>query len=283
MSGEPTPSARGGGADVGLIEVLEAVDDPDDQREEDHRREHGQGHVAEPLPGVGALDRDRLVQVTGHVQQAGQVQHDRIADPPQPQDQQGRLRPGGIEEPERLVEAEVAEELVDRAGGRVEQVDEHQRGAHGGRHRRHEEQRPVAVDAALGAGQQHRRGDAEEDPQRHAEDDDPQRVLDRRPEERVALVGLAVQRQLAEHEPVVVEPDPVRRGQQVVVRERVVEAQHHRPHRERDEADDPRRQEQQHRQVLAQRRPTPRTPAFCRRAPRVGRRAGGGQRYGAVP
>ena len=267
-------AAGRGGRDEGLVEVLEAVDHPDHQREEDHRRDHGQGHVAEALPRVCALDRDRLVQVAGDVEQAGEVDHDGVADAPQAEHDQGRLGPGRVVEPERRVDAgDLREQLVHRARGRVQQIHEHERASHRWRKRRHEEERAVDVHAPLGPGQQHGRQHGEDDPQRHRHQDDPHRVAHRPPEVRVGLV-LPVDRADAEHEPVVVEADPARRGQQVVVGERVVQAEQHRPRGEEREADDPRREEEQDGGVLAHRRRPSRTPALGRRADGDGARRG---------
>ena len=70
-----------------------------------------------------------------------------------------------------------------------------------------------------------------------------------------------------EHEPVVGQPDPLRAGEQVVVREREVQARDHRVEDEDEEPDDPRRHEQQRpsRTCAAGDAPSPRAAPAVRR------------------
>jgi hypothetical protein len=148
--GLPTGGDRG---HVALGKVLQPVDRSDDHREQDHRRDHRQGHVAHLLPGVGALDVGRLVQLHGHVQQAGQEDDHHVADAPQGQQHQGRLGEAGVVEPQRRRQVQLAQQLIDRAGGGVEQVDEAKRGGHWRRQGRQEEDRAEQAHTAPDLGE----------------------------------------------------------------------------------------------------------------------------------
>ena len=215
-----------------LGEVLEALDHPDEHREEDHRGDHRQGHVAERLPRPGPLQLGRLVQLPGHVQQRGQEDDHHLANAPQADQGQARLGPARVHEPQRLGQVQQPQDAVDRPG-RVEDVDEPERGRHQRHHGGQEEDRPVERQPALDPGQDGRRGDAEQHLERDQDGHDPQRVLDRHPEQRVA----------GEHEPVVGQAHPFRLAQDVVLGEGEVQAGDHRVHVEDAEPDDPRRHE----------------------------------------
>ena len=253
--------------DVRLREVLQTLDHAEDHGEEDHRADRRQRHPAQSLEPAGAVELGRLVQMRGHVEHGGEEDHHRVADAPEAEHDERRLRPGRILEPQRPVDAEVAEDRVHRAGRRVEDVDEAERRGDGRRERRQVEDRPEDADAAPCTREHQRDAEREHDLQRHEHRDHPERVPHRRPDLRVGVEQVAVVR----------EPDPARRRQQVVVVQRQVRAHHERVPEEDGEADEPGAHEQEHEAPPPPLRPLPGPPALRRR--NRGRRCG----YGTPP
>ena len=127
------------------------------------------------------------------------------------------------------------EQDVHRPRRGVEDVDERERCGDGRRERREVEDRPEEAHAAPCAREHRGDAEGEEDLQRDHDRDDPEGVLHR-------LSDLGV---LGEEVPVVRGTDPLRRRQQVVVRERQVDAHHERVTEEDREADQPRRHQEQ--------------------------------------
>ena len=83
---------------------------------------HGQRHVPHALPPVGAVDRGRLVELLGNRFQRRQI-HDhkeRRADPDIDQND-GKARPIGVSGPGNRADAELVQDPVERAVGRIEQ------------------------------------------------------------------------------------------------------------------------------------------------------------------
>ena len=109
-------------------------------------------------------------------------------------------------------------ERVDRPGGGVQEVDEAERRCDR-RDRAQAGRRPSGRCRPPARAREHDRDpEREQHLQRNADDDDPERVVDRRPD-------LVVEPQ---HVAVVREADPARRAEQVVVRERQVGGHHER-------------------------------------------------------
>lgn len=120
------------GHDEGLRENLEAVDQADDEIEEDHGRQHGQGHVAHPRPGAGPVDHGRFVELDGDILQPGQEDDQRAADGPHPHDDERRFGQFRHRQPAGTVNAEEIQQGVDQPVFRVEDPQpEDGRGHHG--------------------------------------------------------------------------------------------------------------------------------------------------------
>src|SRR5207302_8545635 len=98
-----------------------------------------------------AVELGGLVEVARNVEHRGEEDHHRVADAPEPEGDERRLRPRRVLEPERAVYPELAEDRVHRAGRRIEDVHE----AEGRRDRRREggdvEDRAEDADAATRA------------------------------------------------------------------------------------------------------------------------------------
>ena len=142
----------------------------------------------------------------------------------------------------------MAEDDVHRPGCRVQEVDERHRRRDRRCERREIEDRSEEADAAPGARHHHRDAEREQHLQRDHDQDQPERVPYRRPD-------LGVLREQI----VVVRPaDPLRRRQQVVVRERQIDAHHERVAEEQAEPDQPGGHQQQDEAAAAPGRPPPR-------------------------
>ncbi len=237
--------------DVRLGEVLEPLDHADDDREEDHRADRGQRHPAEPLQRPGAVELRRLVEVPRDVEDRREEDDHDVSDPPEPEQDERGLGPAGRVEPQRPLDPEVAERDVDRPGRGVEQVDEPERRRDRGGEGGEVEHRPEEARSGARAGEHQRHADREDDLERHGHGDQPQRVVDGRPDLRVGLEQVAVVR----------EADPARGREQVVVGERQVGAHHEGVAEEHGEADEPRAHEQRHEPPPAPRRLPPRPSA----------------------
>ena len=98
------------GRDVRLREVLERLDHAQHDREEDHRADRRQRHPAQPLEGARAVELGGLVQVLRHVEDRRQEDDHDVADAPEREQRQRRLRPLGRVEPERPLDAELLED-----------------------------------------------------------------------------------------------------------------------------------------------------------------------------
>ena len=167
-------------------------------------------------------------------------------------------------EPQRPLDPDLAEQRVHRAGGRVQQEHEAERGRHRRRERRQVEDRAEEADAAPRALERHRHADREQHLERHHDRDQPERVLHGRPDRRVLL----------EQELVVRGPDPARVRQQVVVGERQVRVADERIGEEHAEAHDPRAHEQQDEAPPPPGRPAPGAAALRCERHRVHRATG---------
>src|SRR5699024_2061914 len=82
----PAEGAGGGpgtaaGHDRDDVEGLRGGDDPGDGQEERDRAQQRQGEVAEELPSVGAVERRRLVDVPGEVEDRGVADDGHEAEP----------------------------------------------------------------------------------------------------------------------------------------------------------------------------------------------------------
>ncbi len=74
---------------IGHSKKLQGADDRCDQMEKDHRRQHGQGHVAKLVPEVGPVDVSGIVEILRHILKAGQIENDLLADDPERQQHNG--------------------------------------------------------------------------------------------------------------------------------------------------------------------------------------------------
>ena len=249
-------AAGDGRGDVGLGEVLEPLDHGQHDREEDHRADGRQRHPAQALERAGAVELGRLVEVLGHVEHGGEEDDHRVADAPEREQHERGLGPRRVVEPQRPVDAGLAEQRVDRPGGGIEQVDEAERRGDRRDQRGQVEDGAEEADALLAPRQHHGQAEREQHLQRHHEDEQPERVADRGPDLRIGAEQVAVVR----------EPDPARRAEQVVVREREVRVHHERVAEEDGEPDEPGAHEQQHGPAAAHRRPPLRPPAVGRRS-----------------
>ena len=186
----------------------------------------------------------RLVEVARNVEQRGEEDDHRVADAPEPEQHERRLRPRRRLEPQRAGDPEPAQDRVHRPRRRIEDVGEAERRRHRRRERGQVEDRAEEADAGLGAHDHARHAEGEDDLQRHGEGHQPQRVAHRVPDLRVVV----------EHERVVGRADPARVRDQVVVRERQVHAGQQRIAEEDREADDPRAHQPEHEPAPAPRR-----------------------------
>ena len=134
---------------VGLREVLQRLDHADDHGEQEHRAHRRQRDPAQPLQRAGAVELGRLVEVARNVEQRGEEDDHRVADAPEPEQHERRLRPRRRLEPQRAGDAEPAQHRVHRAGRRVEDVGEAERRRHRRRERRQVEDRAEEADAGL--------------------------------------------------------------------------------------------------------------------------------------
>ena len=163
----------------------------------------------------------------------------------------------------------LAQDRVDRPGPGVEQEDERQGAGHRRSEVRRVEERAQQPGTVLDPDDEHADGHAEDHPQGDHHHDEPDRVAQGRPEERVVL----------EHEAPVLQAVEGRRAEPVVVREREVDRREQRVEEEQPGAEQPGRQERE----VAQRLPATPAPRRVRAGLGTARRSGGGRAHGGSP
>ena len=156
------------GHDEDGVEDAEGVERAEQQRHHDRRLHVGDRHPPQPLPGGGAVDLGRLLQLLGHLGQPGEQQQrdERRRLPHLGQDDHGQRRPP-VREPGLVAEPEP---LVDEARVEGEGVLPGEGGDHGddavGDEDRRADRTPAEDDAV------HHRGEGEADDQLDGHRDD---------------------------------------------------------------------------------------------------------------
>ena len=176
----------------------------------------------------------RLVERDGHALEPGEVDDHRLAAAPHRDEDERRLRPGGVAHPVRLAQADLVQPRVHEAVLAVEDPGEEGRLGHERNERGQEEQGPVDRHPAHLRVQEHREPDRDRRPQRHR----AQHV-----DEGVPHSG--EEHLVAGQLPVVGRPDPLWRTQHGEVREAVEERRDERVGQQDAEAQDPGRGEEE--------------------------------------
>jgi hypothetical protein len=166
------------------VEIGEGDDQREQRRDGDDVAHHRQGHVPDALPPRGPVDRGRLVELLGHRLERRQV-HDheeRSARPDVDQDDR-EARPSRLAQPRHGTDAEMRQDPVEGAVGRIEQPEPGQRTQRRRNHPRHQQHAaPLAL--ALGRNVVHEMGDHEADQrlEDHGRDGEQARLEDHVPE-----------------------------------------------------------------------------------------------------
>lgn len=163
-------------------EELEEPNHPQDQVVEDHRRNHGEGHVAEGLPTVGPIHFRRIIQRGGHPLQTGQEDEHGVANAPDAHDDVGGIDPGHAVGPggqHLFGDAHGQQGPVNPTGFRIEHTTPEEDSGHEGHDVGHveggtEEHRPSQVGAVHQDSDAERQQDANRQRDKSKFDGDPQ-------------------------------------------------------------------------------------------------------------
>ncbi|MDF2561299.1 MAG: hypothetical protein K0R99_2745 [Microbacterium sp.] len=226
--------------DERLREGLERADDLQHEVEEDDRCEQRQGDPEELPHAAGSVDGCRLVVHRRDLTQSGEEDDHRRAERPDAQDDERVERGVRRRHPALALDAQQGEDLVHQTLDAEDLTPQYGDGHRPAQERREVEDRAVEGESAKSPVQDHREQQRRDQLQRHRDEHEAERDAER-----------VVKSCVVEHPREVVEPDPLRRLQQVVVGERQVQRHQHRPDGERHHAYHPGQQEQVGRTPLA--------------------------------
>ena len=130
--------------DVNLREILHGGDHPHHEVKEDHRAEHRQRNVPQPLPIRGAVERRCFVELARDVVQRRQINDHKVARAPNAHQDQSVFRAeaptcaprervrgfGRALKPVPTAETQVREQMVDQPLLRLKQPNPHHRRGH---------------------------------------------------------------------------------------------------------------------------------------------------------
>ncbi len=214
---------------------VEGTDDTHHEVEQDHRGQQRQRDMPEALPGSGAIDGGRIQERWRDLLQAGQKDQGAGAEPPQAQEDQRRFRPGRVGQPAHCGQSNRLEQGVDESVIGVEHGDKDDgAGNRGDEHGKGDER---AIDAhTLRPGiQEQRQAQRAGQTEGNGEQGVIRTVPDRRPERRVG----------GEHGAVVLQANPPRGLDDVVVGKGQVKRREHRIDGEKQQAAQPWQHKQQ--------------------------------------
>ena len=152
----------------GEREDPQRIDGAEDQRHQDEGLQSRQGDMPEHLPAARPVDGGHVGAVLGDAGEPGQQDQDDIAGlPPGVDQRQGDDHEIGIADPIGLRQAELAEEIIDGAQGRVEQGREDYRRDDIGDHQREDHRRAEEPGAPHIAREQQGDGEADDELEDH--------------------------------------------------------------------------------------------------------------------